>query len=146
MGQMIAQFNQANIQILKKLGVEVHIAANFTSQHNTMTPEKLAEFCDDMRAQGVRVHQIDFERGTGTLYSNVKVWKQLKQLCQVNKFDLIHCQSPIGGVFGRMIGRKYAAKVMYTAHGFHFFKGSPLRNWVIYYPIECFLSDRKSVV
>lgn len=29
-------------------------------------------------------------------------------------------------------------KLIYTAHGFHFFKGAPLKNWLIYYPIEKF--------
>jgi glycosyltransferase involved in cell wall biosynthesis len=30
--------------------------------------------------------------------------------------------------------------VFYTAHGFHFHKGAPLKNWLIYYPLEKWLS------
>ena len=27
-------------------------------------------------------------------------------------------------------------KCIYTAHGFHFFKGAPKINWLLFYPIE----------
>lgn len=27
-------------------------------------------------------------------------------------------------------------KVIYTAHGFHFYKGAPKKNWIIFYQIE----------
>lgn len=30
--------------------------------------------------------------------------------------------------------------MIYTAHGFHFFKGAPWKNWLFYYPMEKFLS------
>lgn len=140
MGQMIAQFNRDNIKILSELGYEVHLAANFKSKHNTMTVEKLAEFCDKMKKEGIVIHQVDFERKIGAFKSNMIVWKQLLEICQKNSFALIHCQSPLGGFFGRLLGHKLNIKVIYTAHGFHFFKGSPKKNWILYYPIERFLA------
>lgn len=45
-----------------------------------------------------------------------------------------HC--PPGGKGAR----KKGTKVIYTAHGFHFFKGAPLKNWLFFYPVEKYLS------
>src|SRR5699024_1671436 len=36
--------------------------------------------------------------------------------------------------------RKNGTKVLYTAHGFHFYDGAPLKNWLLYYPVEKWLS------
>ena len=140
MGQMIAQFNQSNINILLEMGVEVHLAGNFSSPENTMTPEQLNDFCLNMQEKGVYVHQIDFERGIGTVKSNRRVWQELSELCSKFSFDFIHCQSPLGGAMGRLIGKKFNVPVIYTTHGFHFFKGSSRRNWVVFYPIEKYLA------
>lgn len=67
-----------------------------------------------------------------------------KQLCALLKehpeIDVIHCNTPIGGFIGRICGRKYHKKVIYQAHGFHFFIGAPLINWLLFYPIERFLA------
>lgn len=146
MGQMIAQFNRDNIEILKQLGYEVQIAANFTSSGNTMNVSDLKKFTYEMEQSGVKVHQIDFERGMGTISSNLKAWGQLVKLCKNNEFDFIHCQSPLGGVFGRLIGGKFNVKVMYTVHGFHFFKGSPKLNWIVFYPVEKWLSKYTNIL
>lgn len=54
-------------------------------------------------------------------------------------FTLIHCHTPVGGMLGRLAARnsrKKGTRVMYTAHGFHFYKGAPLKNWLLYYPAE----------
>lgn len=146
MGQMIAQFNKSNIEILLDAGVEVHLAGNFSSPENTMTPEQLTNFCSEMQKKGVYVHQIDFERGIGTLKSNSLVWQELSELCTKIKFDFIHCQSPLGGAMGRFIGKKFNMPVIYTTHGFHFFKGSPKRNWVVFYPVEKYLARYTDVI
>jgi glycosyltransferase EpsD len=49
----------------------------------------------------------------------------------------------MGGVLARLAARearKQGTKVIYTAHGFHFCKGAPLLNWLVYFPIEKILS------
>lgn len=146
MAQMIAQFNTDNIEILQNLGFEVHIAANFESKNNTMTISELAIFREYLASINVVVHQVDFERGVGTLKANIRVWHQLATLCSSNEFKLIHCQSPIGGVFGRLLGRKFKIKTIYTAHGFQFIKNGPKKDWVLYYPIERYLSKFTDVL
>lgn len=60
--------------------------------------------------------------------------------------EVIHCNTPIGGVIGRLCGHKYGKKVIYTAHGFHFYKGAPLKNWLIYYPVEKILARLTDVM
>ena len=75
--------------------------------------------------------------------------KQLKKIINDEKFDLIHCHTPMGGVITRLAAkkvRKNGTKVFYTAHGFHFYKGAPKINWMIYYPIEKYLSKYTDVL
>ncbi|MFY0781272.1 glycosyltransferase family 4 protein [Peribacillus simplex] len=70
---------------------------------------------------------------------NIMAYKELKYIIDNNNFQIIHCHTPMGGVLGRLAGRKARArdtKMLYTAHGFHFCKGAPLLNWLVYYPIE----------
>jgi glycosyltransferase EpsD len=71
---------------------------------------------------------------------NFNAYKELKAIL-LNDYDIIHCHTPMGGFLARLAARKNRAKVIYTAHGFHFYKGVPLINWLIYYPIEKFLAQ-----
>jgi glycosyltransferase EpsD len=75
--------------------------------------------------------------------SNLTAYKQLKTIIDQNNYAIIHCHTPLGGVLARLAARqarKQGTKVIYTAHGFHFCSGSSLINWLIYYPIEKYLS------
>lgn len=75
---------------------------------------------------------------------NLKAYKELKSLLERKNYDLVHCHTPVGGVVTRLavkhakVSRK--PKVIYTGHGFHFYRGAPLINWAIYYPIEKWLA------
>jgi glycosyltransferase EpsD len=69
---------------------------------------------------------------------NFMAYKELKTIL-LNGYSIIHCHTPVGGFLTRIAARKGKAKVIYTAHGFHFYKGAPLLNWLIYYPVESFL-------
>ena len=120
-------FERNDIKILQSLDYEVHIAANL----------RLSEY-DNFQAKGIIRHHIDFVRSPYSL-SNVEAYKELKKLFTENHFDLVHCHTPMGGILGRLAAKKYrkaGTKVFYTAHGFHFFKGAPLINWLLYYPVE----------
>jgi glycosyltransferase EpsD len=72
-------------------------------------------------------------------FKNIKAYKELKKIL-LNNYDIIHCHTPMGSVLARLAARKGRSKVIYTVHGFHFYKSAPLLNWVIYYPIEKFLA------
>lgn len=135
---MIDQFNMPHISLLQEMGYEVHVACNFL-KGNTCSPEKVTVLKEELNSQGVVYYHIDFARNVLNVFLNINAYKQIKQILKDNKYDLIHCHSPIGGVVGRLAAcssRKTGTKVIYTAHGFHFYKGAPLRNWLMYYPVE----------
>lgn len=142
---MIDQFNMPNIELLISMGYEVHVACNFT-EGNTCSHERIGVLKNNLMKLGVKVHQIDFKRNIMKFSDNIKAYNQVKKLVNDNKYKFIHCHSPIGGVVSRLVGKATKTKVIYTAHGFHFFKGAPLKNWICYYPIEKWLSRYTDVL
>jgi glycosyltransferase EpsD len=70
---------------------------------------------------------------------NFRAYKELKAVL-TNDYDIIHCHTPMGACLARLATRKSRAMIIYTAHGFHFYKGAPLLNWIVYYPIEKYLA------
>lgn len=87
---------------------------------------------------GCRVYSISTSRSP---YSkgNLIAIKQIRKLVEENGYDIVHCHTPIAAMCTRLACRKLrkkGIKVIYTAHGFHFYKGAPVKNWLLYYPIE----------
>lgn len=113
-----------------RMGFEFHLASSWTGYSNDI--DRIA----DEEKYGIIIHQIDFIREPYNP-KNIRAYKQIVDLIKKEHIDLIHCNTPIGGVIGRLAGLKCGIKpVIYQAHGFHFFSGAPLLNWLIYYPIE----------
>ena len=80
---------------------------------------------------------------------NVRSYKMLKRIIDEGNFDIIHCHTPVGAMIARLAAlaaRKKGTKVIYTAHGFHFFKGAPLLNWLLFYPAEWLLAPVTDVL
>ena len=139
---MIDQFNMENIKILKSLGYEVHVLANF-SFGNTTSDERTKEFKEELENMGIKVYNVPIPRKITAIKEMISSYKKIKKVCSENNYDILHCHSPIGGVLARFAFkdfRKKGGKLKYTAHGFHFFKGAPIKNWIIFYPIEKFCS------
>lgn len=132
---MIEQFNMPNIELLQNMGYSVDVACNF-KEGSTCSDEELKILRKRLDKMGVRCYQIDFARDVTRLVQNLKAYWQVEHLLSKNRYEFLHCHSPIGGVIGRAAGKLTGTKVIYTAHGFHFFKGAPLQNWLLYYPIE----------
>ncbi|MCT4781654.1 MULTISPECIES: glycosyltransferase family 4 protein [Exiguobacterium] len=132
---MIESFNRDNIRLLQEMGYDVHVATNF-EWGSMYSNEKIENIRRDLTRQGVTLFQIDFERDIKKMNGHVRAYQQLKTIMTKQRYDFIHCHSPIGGVIGRLVSRQTHTPCMYTAHGFHFFKGSPSLNWMLYYPIE----------
>lgn len=89
-------------------------------------------------------YDIPFERSPFSS-GNLRAYRLLKEIIDNNDFDIIHCHTPMGGLLTRIAAsskRKEGTKVIYTAHGFHFFKGAPFLNWLVYYPIEWLMSGK----
>lgn len=129
----VPQFEMANVRILQEMGYEIHYAANYNYPSYGNDNHRLD-------GTGIIQHQVDFARSPFKS-QNIKAYKQLKRLMTTEDFGLIHCHTPMGGVLSRIAAHKTkTAPVVYTAHGFHFYSGAPLVNWLLYYPVEKLLS------
>ena len=131
----ICQFHRPLAEMLREQGdVEVHVAARDNlAEKNGL---KL-DFAD-------KVFDMPFSRSPKSA-DNIKAYKQLKELINEEKYDIIHCNTPMGGIVTRLAAkkaRKRGCKVFYTAHGFHFYKGASKKNWMILYPIEKLFSRK----
>ena len=114
-----------HIQALLDQGHTVDIACNIVSP----IEEQLLE-------RGCKIFNIEFQRSPLTK-KNYMAYKQLKKLIQEGEFDLVHTHTPVASLLTRLACRNISnVKVLYTAHGFHFFKGAPLKNFLIYYTLE----------
>ena len=123
----IRAFHLPYLKLLHDNGYEVHVATNGDEEFPN---------CD-------KKHQICIERSPFKL-NNLKAIKELKKIIDEEKFDIIHCHTPMGAVVARLAAKKarhkYGTRVIYTAHGFHFYKGSPKLNWLLFYPVEKYLA------
>lgn len=120
----ITSFEMSDISILHDFGYEIHSASNKNINYKDDIDIKL-------NALGVIQHQVDFARSPFDK-TNIKAYRQLEKIIKENMIELIHCHTPVGGILARLIAKKYKnIKVIYTAHGFHFFKGNnPIKNFI----------------
>lgn len=128
----ICQFHLPIMQMLQEKGYEVHVAARDNLKEKNGLQVKYAD----------KVYNVPFERSPFNK-KNIKAYKELKEIIKNEKYDIVHCNTPVGGILTRLACRKFrknGLRVIYTAHGFHFYKGAPKKNWIIYYPIEKFMS------
>ncbi|WP_035052418.1 glycosyltransferase family 4 protein [Carnobacterium pleistocenium] len=138
---MIEGFNIPNIDLLQKEKYEVHVLANFKDE-NTEANERNNRFRNQLELKGVIVFDVPINRDPFKM-TNYKAYKKIKQIIDHEGYSFIHCHSPIGGVLSRLAAREARGKntkVVYTAHGFHFFKGAPMKNWLMYYSVEKWLA------
>ena len=117
---------------------QVDVAANndFENPADCVIP-----FCDNH-------YVLPFERSPFKK-GNLEAYRQLKALLDREHYDIIHCHTPMGGVIARLAAgstRNKGTKVLYTAHGFHFYDGAPMLNWLLYYPVERLLSHRTDLL
>ena len=128
----IMVFHIPYLEWFKKNGYEVHVVARNDYENKE---ECVIPFCD-------KFHDLPFERSPFKK-KNLQVYKELKKIIDIEEYDIIHCHTPMGGAIGRLAAhskRGKGTKLIYTAHGFHFYKGSPLINWLVYYPVEKWLA------
>lgn len=133
--RFLVQFELNDVKLLQGMGYEVHYATNF--EHEDM----YADAVQVIREHGVILHQVDFVRSPYNISANIKAYKQLKHLMQTEMFAGVHCHTPMAGALARLAANAaHTAPVLYTAHGFHFYKGCPLKNRLIYQTAETFLA------
>lgn len=138
------KFEKENVKILRNLGFHVHYASNMKEQHYIFDTNELQEM-------GVTPHHIDIERSPFLVANNYKAYKQIIDIIYENNISVLHCHAPVGGMLGRLAGRYcnkrgHSLKVIYTAHGFHFYKGAPLVNNTMYRGAEKILAHYTDIL
>jgi len=122
----INTFHLPFLKMFHEAGWEVHVAAknDFSKGEACYIP-----YCDIY-------YDVPFERFPFSK-KNVIAYRKLKKIMMDNQYDIIHCHTPVGGVLARLAGKYcFHTRMIYTAHGFHFYKGASLINWLLYYPVE----------
>lgn len=135
---MVDLFNRDNIKILEELGYKVDVAANF-SEGSVYSAGQAKRFKKELIRTGHDVIDVPVPRSMYDIAGMVKTVIRLRKHMAARHYDIIHCQSPIGGVLCRLAAapfRKKGTKVVYYAHGFHFYKGADLFNRIVFYNIE----------
>lgn len=137
----LPQFEKNDVKLLKQMGCQIHYASNFTNPIYAFDKTELEK-------NRVALHQIDIEKSPAKINKNIKAIKQLIKIIDENDIDIVHCHNPMGGVAARIAARagKRKPKVIYTAHGFHFYKGAPIMNWLLFYTAERFLARYTDII
>lgn len=130
----ICQFHLPHMQHLQERGWEVHVAA-----HDNLAVKNglQLKYCD-------KFIETPFSRSPKSP-DNLKAYQQLKKLLAEEHYDVILCNTPMGGIVTRLAAkktRKQGTKVIYMAHGFHFYKGSSKKAWLVFYPIEKYMAKK----
>lgn len=134
-GGFLSQFLENDVKVLQEKGYEIHYASDFKNPVYEYDPEFL-------KGEGIALWPITLHKKPWHIITNAKGLRQLIKIIKDEDIDLIHCHNPVGGMLGRLAGFLSGRNpyVIYTAHGFHFFKGAPLSYWLIFYPVERFLA------
>lgn len=118
-----------HIMFLLDQGHQVDIACNMVEDIDA----KLIE-------RGCRTFNVNFQRSPLSK-NNYFAFGKLKKIILDNNYNLVHTHTPVASVCVRIVCKNLDnVKVFYTAHGFHFFKGASIINWLLYFPVEKWLS------
>lgn len=134
----IMEFHIPYLKLFQEMGWETAVAA----KNDYEDPDEcIIPFCD-------HYFDIPFAR-IPWKPDNIHAYQKLKKIIDEGNYDIIHCHTPVGAMIARLAAaaaRKKGTKVIYTAHGFHFFKGAPLLNWLVYFPAEWCLGSLTDVL
>lgn len=136
--QHIMTFHVPYLRMFQEMGWETAVAASndYEDPADLNIPN-----CDTY-------YEIPFERIPWKA-GNLRAYRELKKIIDEGNFDIIHCHTPVGGLITRLAAmgaRKRGTKVLYTAHGFHFHKGSSAFSWLAYYPVEWLMAHLTDVL
>ena len=132
------QFHIPYLKMFKDMGWETAVASknDYENPADCQIP-----YCDTY-------YNIPFER-LPWKPKNIQAYRMLKKIIDEGEYDIVQCHTPVGALIARLAAlgaRKKGTKVIYTAHGFHFFKGAPKRNWLLFYPPEWLLAPVTDVL
>lgn len=138
---MIRQFLLGDIDLLQKMGYEVEVGTNFKT-FNLLSDKILSDLKDELTAKGVKINQISFTNKLLDFKTLRKSYLECIELINKNNYKLIHTHTPFAGFITRIAYRNSTCfpqtKMVYTAHGFHFFKGNNILINTLFKGIERF--------
>lgn len=131
----LCQFEKNTVEILRERGDRIYYASSFDTEEYPVDRDYFQE-------NQIQVHPVSIRKSPLCVRENFRALKQLIALIRREKIDRIHCHNPVGGVLGRLAGKLSGRRVqvVYTAHGFHFYRGGPLPGWILFYPVEWLLA------
>lgn len=115
------------LKYYKDKGYEVHVASK--------NEDIFIPYCD-------KKYNVCFSRSLNPKQI-LTSYKQMKEILKKEEYELISCHTPFGSAITRLAAKSVKlkkTKIVYMAHGFHFYEGAPLLNWLIFYPVEKYLS------
>lgn len=125
-----------HINMLQENGFSIDIACNIC---DPIMNEKFDKI--------VNSYDVPFQRNPLSK-DNFKAFREIKNILELNKYDVVHVHTPVAAAVTRLAAKNLKNKplIIYTAHGFHFYKGAPLKNWLMFYPIEKYLSKYTDIL
>lgn len=134
----IAEFHLPYLKLFQDMGWQTAVAAknDYENPADCVIPH-----CDVF-------YDVPFERSP-LKKGNLTAYRRVKRIIREGGYNIIHCHTPVGAAVARLAARKArknGTKVIYTAHGFHFYKGAPWLNWLVYFPVEWLLSPLTDVL
>lgn len=137
---MMKQFLEPHVKNLAGNGYEVEIACSEVLNRMAEVREDLGEYA--------RIHLLHLKRSPLAL-SNFRGYREIKKIIDEGQYDLIWTNEPVMGVATRLAARKsrkLGTRVMYMVHGFHFYTGAPLLNWLLFYPVERLMASKADCI
>ena len=126
-------FLLSDIDLLQAHGYEV-IAVGNTQNHDWHDTK------EELDKRSVPVIHIDIDGRNPFAKKNLIALRQIREILYENRYDVIHCHTPVVGLLVRIAARRFrkrGTKVLYTTHGFAFTRYSTWKQWLPYFAIEC---------
>lgn len=137
---MTIQFMVPHIRYLAENGFNVELACSVVGDRLEDVKNAVGDVA--------KIHTLRLQRSPFSP-NNLKGYGDLKKLLSENTYDVIWTNEPVMGVMTRFAARKArkkGTKVLYMAHGFHFFKGAPLISWLMWAPTEIIMSKFNDIL
>lgn len=132
-------FLRNDFDLLGRMGYEFEIAANGKMADGTDAVEVA-----QLASAGIAFHHVDLDTKSPLSPSNLRAYRQLREIVRQGGYELVCCHTPIAGMLARLAaqrGRRVrGTKVIYTTHGFTFCKGASRSAWAVFFPVEYVLS------
>lgn len=131
-------FNKVNIELLLDLGFDVILTAN--KNISNFSDKRKNDFFEYCKSRNVNYQNINIPRSPFKFVQIYRSYLSLLRIAKKEEVAYIHSHTPVGGLIARLVAKKLSLTNIYTAHGFHFYRGSSILSWLFYFPVELYLS------